>query len=282
MPTIHPTAIVDPKAQLADDVVVGPYTLIGPNVRIGKGTRLGAHCIVENHTTIGEHNVIGHHVILGALPQDLKFRGEPATLIIGDHNDIRENVTAHIGTENGGGSTSIGSRNLLMVGAHVAHDCHIRSNTILANNVMLAGHIEIQDHAIVSGGAAITHYTTVGRYAFIGGTAGVVKDCPPFMISDGNHAYVRGVNVIGLTRHRFEKDTIDRLKRAYSALFGRRSRTSGAGGGLFQTIDQLRAEHNGDPVLRELLDFIHASAQAPHGRAAELARRDDKRAASPK
>ena len=135
MPDIHPTAIVHPHAEIADDVTVGPYTVVGPDVSVGPGTTIGAHTIIENHTSIGAYNRVGHFVHLGGLPQDLKYRGEPATLEIGDHNDIRENVTVHIGTENGGGSTSIDSHNFLMVGTHIAHDCHVRSHCIMANNV---------------------------------------------------------------------------------------------------------------------------------------------------
>jgi UDP-N-acetylglucosamine acyltransferase len=278
MPHLHPTAVIDPAAQLADDVVVGAYSIIGPKVRVGPGTTIGAHTILENRTTIGAHNRIGHHVVLGSIPQDLKYRGEDAELVIGDHNDIRENVTAHIGTANAGNLTSIGSHNLLMVGVHVAHDCHLRDHTILANNVMLAGHIEIQSHAVVSGGAAVTHFVTIGRYAFIGGTSGVVKDCPPFMISDGNHATVRGVNTIGLARHQFSETTLDRLQNAYKRLFGKRA----TGISLIDSLSQLESEHGSDPHLLELVHFVRAMAGAPNGRAAEMRRHDNKRASAPR
>jgi len=202
MPEIHPTALVDRNAKLADDVAVGAYAVIGPKVTIGRHTRVGSHTVIEGRTSIGHNNRIGHHVCLGQYPQDLKYRGEDSTLEIGDHNDIRENVTMHIGTENGGGRTAIGSHNYLMVGAHVAHDCIIGDHTILSNNVMLAGHIIIHDHAILAGGAGVSHYVTIGRYAFIGGLAGIVHDCPPFMATDGHPARVRSVNAIGLApRH---------------------------------------------------------------------------------
>jgi len=272
MPVIHPTAVVDRNAQLADDVQVGPFSIIGPKVTIAAGTTVGAHCVVEGRTTLGRHNRVFHHVTLGQEPQDLKYRGEDATLDIGDHNDIREFVTMHIGTENGGGSTSVGSHNLLMVNVHIAHDSHVGDHCILSNNVMLAGHITIQDHAVLAGAAAITHYVTIGRYAFVGGVAGVVHDCPPFMISDGHPARARGVNMVGLKRHRFEDDTIEQLKRAYQLLWGTRSK----GQSIAAALEQIEAESNGDKSLNELIEFTRNSLQAPNGRAAETTRQDDK------
>jgi UDP-N-acetylglucosamine acyltransferase len=271
MPILHPTAIVDRNASLADDVQVGPYSIIGPKVQIAAGSTIGAHCVLENKTIIGRHNRIFHHVQLGQEPQDLKYRGENATLEIGDHNDIRENVTMHIGTENGGGSTSIGSYNLIMVNSHVAHDCHIGDHCILSNNVMLAGHILIGDHAILAGAAAITHYVTIGRYAFIGGVAGVVHDCPPFMVCDGHPARPRGVNLIGLKRHKFEDSTLDHLKRAYQGLWG-----SKRDGSMGAALERIEAECDGDKVVLELLKFVRDSSKAPNGRREETLRQDDK------
>jgi len=271
MPEIHPTALVDRNAKLADDVAVGAYAVIGPKVTIGRHTRVGSHTVIEGRTSIGHNNRIGHHVCLGQYPQDLKYRGEDSTLEIGDHNDIRENVTMHIGTENGGGRTAIGSHNYLMVGAHVAHDCIIGDHTILSNNVMLAGHIIIHDHAILAGGAGVSHYVTIGRYAFIGGLAGIVHDCPPFMATDGHPARVRSVNAIGLARHHFEDATIDQLKKAARILFPK------AGGNLAAALEQVEAELGDDPCVAELVRFVRNRSAAPNGRHAETARRDDKR-----
>ncbi len=272
MPNIHPTAIVYRNPRLADDVTVGPFTVVGPKVTIGNGTAVGSHCNIEGRTTIGRHNRVFHHVTMGQEPQDLKYRGEDALLEIGDHNDIREHVTMHIGTTNGGNRTSIGSHNLLMVGVHIAHDSHVGDHCILSNNVMLAGHITIEDHAILAGAAAITHYVTIGRYAFVGGVAGVVHDCPPFMISDGHPARVRGVNLVGLKRHRFEDETIERLKRAYQLLWGTRSKQQSTAA----SMEQIEAESANDPVLRELIEFSRNASKAPNGRYAELSRPDDK------
>jgi len=275
MPFIHPSAIVDRNARLADDVHIGPFTVIGPKVTVGRGTTIGSHCVIEGRTTIGDRNRIFHHVTLGQEPQDLKYRGEDATLDIGDHNDIREFVTMHIGTANGGGATSVGSHNLLMCGAHIAHDCHVRSHTILANNVMLAGHILVQDHAVISGGAAVQHYVTIGQYAFIGGLAGVVHDCPPFMMTDGHPAHVRGVNTVGLTRHKFEHETIRKLEKVFMLLF---SKKAIRGNGSFAAgLVEAEAIHGDDSAVAHLNDFCRNYANAPAGRSAEAQRADDKR-----
>ena len=274
MPNIHPTAIIDSQAELADNVEVGPCSIVGPDVRISDGTRIGAHVVIESHTTIGRYNRICHHVCLGQDPQDLKYHGEPALLNIGDHNDIRENVTVHIGTENGGGVTSIGSHNLLMIAAHVAHDSHIGDHCVLANNVMLAGHITIGDHAVLAGGAAIHHYVTIGRHAMVGGVSGVVHDCPPYMISDGHPARVHGPNVIGMTRHQFDPQTIEALKRSYIRLYGQKARRDN---NMLGALAELEQEYTSNEHVIELCRFVRAAGDDPHGRQSELQRRDDKR-----
>ncbi|MHC4995561.1 MAG: acyl-ACP--UDP-N-acetylglucosamine O-acyltransferase [Planctomycetota bacterium] len=276
MAQIHPTAIVDPKARLADDVVIGPGTVIGPHVSIGPGTGVGAHCVIENRTTIGANNRIGHHVCLGSVPQDLKYKGENSTCEIGDDNDLREFVTMHIGTENGGGSTTLGSHNLVMVGSHIAHDSHVRNHCILSNNAMLAGHVIIDDHAILSGGTAVSHFVTIGRYAFIGGLAGVVHDCPPFLMSDGHPARARAVNTIGLARHGFDETVIDKLKRVYLGIYGQKARKLNC---FSDTIGALEKEYADDATVLELINFIARSAETPNGRFAETNRPDNKRAA---
>jgi UDP-N-acetylglucosamine acyltransferase len=297
MTRIHPSAVVDPKAELDDDVVIGPFCAIGPHVKIGRGTELMSHVVIENHTTLGRDNRVFHHAVLGGEPQDLKFRGEPATLTIGDHNDIREFVTMHIGTENGGGATEVGSHNLFMVGAHVAHDSIVADHCILANNVLLAGHITIDEHAVISGGAAIHHYVHVGRYAFVGGNSGVVHDCPPFMASDGHPARVRGVNTIGLQRGGFAPETIEHLKECYRSLY-RPKRSAPAtpktplpGAGASEPIaptsqaaavDALRRKYPDDEAVQDLCGFIDRAARGVHGRFHEAHRRDNKRMAAPR
>ena len=271
MPDIHPTSLIDPAARLGQDVRVGPYSVIGPQVKIGAGTQIQSHAVIEGRTTIGCHNRIFHHATLGCEPQDLKYHGEPGTLEIGDHNDIREFVTMHIGTENGGGGTSVGSRNLLMVGVHIAHDSHIGHHVIMANNVLLAGHVFIDDYAVVSGGAAIHHFVTIGRYAFIGGNAGVVHDCPPYMISEGHPACVRGVNTIGLERHDFSTSAIENLKETYRLMFKREE------GNQSEVIDRVEQQFAADSCVMEVCGFSRRMTDGIYGRWRETQRRDNKR-----
>ncbi len=216
---IHPTAVIEPGAQLADDVVIGPFCYVGEDVVIGAHTRLVSHVTVMGRTRLGQHNVIWPQSTLGADPQDLKYAGEPVYLEVGDHNEIRENVTIHLGTGNGGGITRVGSDNLLMVGCHIAHDCNIGNHCLLANNVLLAGHVHVQDHANLAGAAAVHHYCTIGSYCYVGGMTPVSKDVPPFVIYEGDPARERAINSIGLNRHGFTAATIKRLKDCFKRLF---------------------------------------------------------------
>jgi len=276
MAEIHPTAIVDEAAELADDCVVGPYCVIGAGVRIGPACQLDSHVVITGRTTLGRGNHLFSHAALGGAPQDLKYEGEDTTLTVGDHNEIREFVTMHVGTANGDGCTTVGDHNLLMVGAHIAHDSHIGNHCVLANNVLLAGHITIDDFAVVSGGTAIHHFVTIGRYAFIGGNSGIVHDAPPFMVSDGHPARVRGVNLIGLHRHEFDEQAIENLKYAYRLLYKREQ------GNQNGAIDALQAELADDRCIGELCEFARRAASGVHGRHRETDRRDDKREAAPR
>lgn len=275
MTQIHHTAIVDPAAQLQNNVTVGPYSIIGPNVTIANNTTIANHVIIEGHTTLGQNNHVSHHATLGQKPQDLKYNDETTTLIIGDNNDIRENVTMHVGTANGGWSTTVGSNNLFMVGSHIAHDSHVANHCILANNVLLAGHVIIADHAVVGGGSAITQYVRIGQYAYIGGLSGVVHDCPPFLISDGHPAFARGVNLIGLTRNNLDHQSIERLKTAYMSLY-KRDNTS-----ISQASQQLIQQFPDDKYIKYLCQFITETAATPNGRFTETTRLDDKRLTRP-
>lgn len=284
MSKIHPTSVIDPKANIHDEAEVGPFCVIGPDVTIGRATRLIAHVSVFGKTVIGEGNVIWPQATLGGDPQDLKYAGEDVELIVGDQNDIRENVTINRGTGNGGGKTTVGNNNFLMACSHIAHDSHIGSHCVISNNVMLAGHITVGDHAIISGGAALTHYVTVGQYAFIGGLAGVVHDCPPFMLSDGHPSRVRNVNTVGLKRHRFPEETIGHLKIAYRYLFRPSSNGHSQGksgnsddpANVSEGIDRLRCEFPEDECITILTDFIERSAIGVHGRYRESERKDNK------
>lgn len=277
MATVHPSSAVDSKAHLGEGVEVGPFCHVGPGVVIGPGTRLVSHVTVLGRTTLGAENVVWPQATLGADPQDLKFHGEETRLIIGDHNQIRESVTIHLGTENGGGVTRIGNDNLLMVGAHVAHDCEIGDHVVLANAVHLAGHIRVEDHVVVSGASAVHHYVTIGQFAFIGGMTRIVHDAAPFMIHEGNPAKVRGVNLIGLTRHQFPREEIDRLKEAYRRIF--RAVSEGGPRTVLDGASKLGADYPEDECIQLLVAFVRNSSAGLYGRHREGARKDSRRRA---
>lgn len=203
---IHPTAIVDKHAELDSSVEVGPWCLIGPHVKIGAGTKLMSHVVVENHTEIGANNTFFPFSVIGAVPQDLKYKGEPSKLIIGNRNVIRESVTLNIGTEGGGMITSIADQCLLMAYAHVGHDSKIGSDVILANSCAIAGHVEIQDYAILGGLSAVAQFVRIGKFAYIGGHSGIEKSIPPFAAVVGSRPKaLRGANIVGLKRRGFKE-----------------------------------------------------------------------------
>jgi len=219
MATIHKTAIVEDGAKLAEDVVIGPFSIIGKDVVIGKGTTVASHCVIEGKTTIGENNEIFSHSTLGTIPQDLKFGGEDVELIIGDNNKIREYTLFNPGTKGGGAITKIGNGNLFMGYTHVAHDCIIGDNCIFANVATLAGHVEIEDSVVVGGLSAIHQFCKIGTQAMIGGGSIVVQDIPPFCNTEGNRATIRGLNLTGLRRRLKNRSDIDEIKKAYKQLF---------------------------------------------------------------
>lgn len=283
MPEIHPTAVVEDGAQLADDAIIGPWCYVGPKVRIGAGTRLISHVTILNRTTLGEHNTLWPQCTLGGDPQDLKFHGEDAELVIGDHNDIREMVTMHIGTENGGNVTQVGSHNLIMVGAHVAHDCILGSHIIIANQVQLAGHIHIGDAAVISGATAIHHFVSIGRFAFLGGMTRIVHDVPPFMKVEGNPSKVRGINSIGLERRGFTPQQMENLKGAYKVLYRHRNENGGQGfANMASNLPQVQEKYADDPMVQELVEFLKRKTEGGFGRYLETLRNDPRRGATPK
>lgn len=269
MTTIHPTAIIDPTARLADDVRVGPWCRVGPGVELGSGCELLDHVVILDRTIAGARNRFHPFCVVGADPQDRKFHGEATSLEIGDGNEFREHVTLHRGTSNGGSVTRIGSDNLVMVGSHVAHDCHVGDRVVIANQVMLAGHVRIEDDASIGGGVGVHHYATIGRLAFVGGMARISRDVPPYMIVEGHPAEVRAVNVIGLVRNGFTQDEIDGVKDAFRRLF----RESGS---MADNLPDLRVRHASIPSVMELCDAVEAASVGTHGRAREAARSDDK------
>ena len=216
---IHNTAIVHEKAQIGENVDIGPYAIIGENVTIGAGTRVGPHTVIEGWTEIGRENRIFQFASIGADPQDLKFGGEKSYLKIGDRNMIREFVTLHRGTTEGGGETIIGSDNLLMAYCHVAHDCSLGNRLILANGATLAGHVRIDDFAILGGLCAVHQFTRVGCHTMISGGAMVTQDIPPYTIAQGDRAKTVGVNQVGLKRRNFSDEAIRDIKQAYKWMF---------------------------------------------------------------
>lgn len=262
MPTIHPMAVVETGAELADDVVVGPFAYIGRHVRLGPGCIVHHHAQIEGHTTAGEGNEFFPNCLIGAVSQDLKYRGGDCPVLIGGRNKFRENSTVHIGTEDGGGATRIGDDNLIMVGAHIAHDCILGSHCILANNVMLAGHVVVEDWVVISGGAASHHFVTFGKHSFVGGLSAVTRDVPPFMIVEGHPGVVRGVNRTGLKRRGFGDDTLEALKIAYRVLF---SDTRP----LITQAVELEKLYPHHVEIGQLLSFVRESMNGKYGRARE-------------
>lgn len=271
MPTIHPTAIIHRTANIAPTAEIGPYCVIGPEVEIGERTVLHNHVTVQSLTTIGEDNIIYPFSVLGADPQDRKFRGERATCVIGDRNKIREHVTMHRGTGNGGGVTRMGDDNLIMVAAHLAHDSIVSDHIVIANQVMLAGHVRVEEYANIGGGVGVHHFTTVGSCAFVGGLARITKDVPPFMIVEGNPAEVRALNGIAMVRRGYSAEHIDAVKDAYKRLY--RDNCSP----MADRLADLRADYPKVPAITSLCDALTAAADGVHGRALEVRRGDDKR-----
>ena len=216
---IHPTAIIDSSAVIASDVQIGPYCIIGPNVTIGAGTKLHSHVVVGGYTRIGEHNEIFQFASVGEVCQDLKYAGEETWLEIGDHNKIREHCSLHRGTVQDNSITKIGSHNLLMVNTHIAHDCIIGDDNVIANNVGIAGHVHVGNHVIIGGNSGIHQFCKIDDYSLIGGASLIVKDVAAFNMVSGNPAKSHGLNIEGMRRKGWSKDTINYLRQAYRVIF---------------------------------------------------------------
>lgn len=217
--SIHPTAIVSPSARIHEGVSIGPYTVIEKDVLIGEGCEVASHVVIKQFTTLGRGNRISEHAVLGGLPQDVKFKGEKSRLVIGDDNLIREGVTVHRASGEGE-KTLIGSRNFLMIGVHIAHNCVLGDDNILANEVALAGHITVEDHVFLSNNVGCHQFVRMGRYAMVGGKSKIVQDVLPFFTTDGNPPRVRGLNAVGLRRGGFTGEDRRLLKQAYRILLG--------------------------------------------------------------
>jgi len=267
---IHPTAIIDPTACIDPCATIGPYCIVGADSIIGPDTCLQHHVVVGPYTTLGARNQVFAFAVIGEDPQDRKYTGEETTCTIGDDNTIREYVTVHRGTDNAGGVTSIGDSNLIMVGAHVAHDCRIGSECTIANLVMLGGHVQVDDHANLGGGAGVHHFVKIGEHAFIAGMSKIVKDVPPFLIAEGVPAEVRAVNKIGMRRAGFSEEDVTAIKDAFRLLYGRNAAPMSA------VIPDLIEKYPMSTVVEALCASLQAIAVGVNGRSLEVARADDK------
>ncbi|MXN67012.1 acyl-ACP--UDP-N-acetylglucosamine O-acyltransferase [Stappia sp. GBMRC 2046] len=250
MTKIHPSAVVEDGAVLGADVVVGPFCHVGGNVRLGDGVDLKSHVVVAGHTTIGANTTIFPFASVGHQAQDLKYRGEKATLEVGANCLVREGVTLNSGTEGGGGKTVIGDNCAFLANSHVGHDSILGDNIILSNNVMIAGHVTVQDNVIFGGGAAVIQFTRIGAHAFIGGLAGLENDLIPFGMVTGNRARLQGLNLVGLKRRGYPRDQIHALRNAYKVLF------ESAEGTLKSRAEGVRREFPEQPLVMQLVEFI--------------------------
>ena len=254
MARIHPTAIIDPGAELAADVEVGAYSLIGAKVRIGAGSSVGAHCVFEGPTTIGVNNRFWQFCSIGAAPQDKKYAGEETALEIGDGNTIREFCTLNRGTVQDGGVTRIGHDNWIMAYVHVAHDCQIGSHAIFANSTQLAGHVHVGDWAVLGGFTGVHQFVKIGAHSMSAVGAALFKDLPPYVTCSGNPAAPHGINTEGLKRRGFSSEHIENLRRAYKTLYRNNLTLEEAK----RELDTLRAAQ---PEVTPLLDFLGASTR---------------------
>ncbi|MEJ2059526.1 MAG: acyl-ACP--UDP-N-acetylglucosamine O-acyltransferase [Gammaproteobacteria bacterium] len=248
---IHPTAIIDPAAELAEDVSVGAYSIIGPGVTVGKGCEIGPHVSIKGPTHIGENNRIFQFASVGEEPQDLKYRGEDTQLVIGDNNVIREFVTLHRGTTKGHGKTTIGSNNLLMAYVHVAHDCEVGNNVIFSNASSLAGHVVVEDHVILSGFTLVHQFCRIGAHAFTGMGSALNRDLTPYTMASGNYAHAVGINKEGLKRRGFTPETIQALRRAFKTLIRCTDRAE-----ALEAVQEDAAKY---PEVGQLRDFVLTS-----------------------
>ena len=252
---IHKTAIVDKKAKISDNVEIGPYCIIGPEVEIGSNSVLHSHVNIVGNTKIGKNNQIYPFSSIGTPPQDLKYKGEKNSLVIGNNNRFREYVNINPGTEQGGGVTRIGDSNLFMVYCHVAHDCLISNNIVLANNVQVGGHVIIQNNAIVGGSCAIHQFSRIGEYAMIGGMTGVLSDVIPFGLSMGNRNNLMGLNLIGLRRSKVSNDNIKKIQLAYKNIFKTAS--------FRDNIEMLNSDLKGNEFIKIIINFINSDKKRP-------------------
>ena len=254
MSRVHPTAIVDARAEIDGDVQIGPYCVIGAGVRIGKGCRVHSHAVITGRTTLGEGNVVFPFASIGDTPQDLKYKGEPSELLIGNHNTIREYVSLNPGTTGGGMVTRVGDQNLLMMQCHIAHDCLLGDRNVVANGATLGGHVVIEDFVIVGGLVGIHQFVRIGTGAIVGAGSMVSKDVPPYCNATGDRAKLHGLNLEGLKRRGFDKTVIALLRKAYRIVFQSALRTEDA-------LKKIREELPAIPEIEKFASFIAQSGR---------------------
>ena len=252
---IHKTAIIDSKAKISLTAEIGPYTVIGPNVEIDDNTIIQSHANITGYTTIGKSNKIYPFASLGNDPQDMKYKNEKTKLIIGDNNTIREYVTINPGTIQGGGVTKVGNHNLIMISAHIAHDCIIGNNIVIANSAAIAGHAHVGDYAVIGGNCGVQQFTRIGKMAMIGGMTGVSRDVIPYGLSIGNRNFLNGINIVGLRRSKVSNKDIIGLTDAYKAIFKTEN--------LTDNLNRLNGNFKDNTLVNEVLEFINKDKKRP-------------------
>ena len=249
------SSYISPKAIIDKNVKIGPFCYVGPNVELSENVELISNVHIEGNTTIGSGTKFFPFACIGTQPQDLKYKGENNSLKIGSNNTIREYVTINPGTAAGGGKTVIGNNCLFMISSHVAHDCLIGNDVVIANNVPLAGHVTIEDSVVIGGNSAVQQFTRIGRLAMIGGMTGVLKDVIPFGLSFGNRNYLRGINIIGLKRKKYENKKIIELDEAFRKIFQSKN--------LHENLSKINGEYKGNDLVTEVINFISKDKKRP-------------------
>ena len=252
---IHKTAIIDSSAKISSTVEVGPYTVIGPNVEISDNVKIHSHVNITGYTTIGKNNKIYPFASIGNDPQDMKYKGEKTELIIGDNNTIREYSTINPGTIQGNSVTKVGNNNLIMIGAHIAHDCIIGNNIVIANSAAIAGHAEIDDHVVIGGNCGVQQFTRIGKMAMIGGMTGVSRDVIPYGLSTGNRNFLNGINIVGLRRSKVPNKEIIALTDAYKEIFKTEN--------LNDNLNKLNGDFEENNLVQEVIEFINKDKKRP-------------------
>ena len=252
---IHKTAIINSNAKISSKVEIGPYTVIGPNVEIEEDVIIQSHVSITGHTIIGKNNKIYSFASIGSDPQDMKYKGEKTELIIGENNTIREYSTINTGTIQGGGITKVGDNNLIMISAHIAHDCIIGNNIVIANSAAIAGHAEIGDYVVIGGNCGVQQFTRIGKMAMIGGMTGVSRDVIPYGLSTGNRNFLNGINIVGLRRGKIPNKDIISLTDAYKDIF----KTSN----LTENLSRLNGQFKENSLVNEVLEFINKDKKRP-------------------